>query len=147
VRSLPLSVLLGVFLAAPVEAALVVLEEGRHLKVTAYELVGEERIRLSLHGGGVMVLPVERVERIVDDELDPGDFLVPPGAKAAAPVLPRRSVRTPSGRRNPPRSSGSTSWRRRRRRTAWTGPVAAVIRVESNWRPGRVAEGSAARCS
>ena len=138
-RSLALSVLIGVFLAAPVEAALVVLEEGRHLKVTAYELIGEERIRLSLYGGGVMVLPVERVERIVDDELDPGDFLAPPGAKAAAPVLPRRSVRTPSGRRNPaPQQWVDLVEKAATAHRLDPDLVAAVIRVESNWQPRAV---------
>ena len=135
-RSLALATLLGVLLAPPVEAALVVLEEGRHLKVTAYELVGEERIRLSLYGGGVIVLPVERVERIVDDEIEPKDLLVPPSAPAAAPVLPRRSIRTPSGRPNP----APQQWVELVERAATAhrldpALVAAVIRVESNWQP------------
>jgi len=130
--------LLGLLLAAPVEAALVVLEEGRHLKVTAYELVDEERIRLTLYGGGEIVLPIERVERIVDDELDPRDFLVPPAA-AVAPARPRRSIRTPSGRPNaaPERwvslvEAAATSHR------LDPALVAAVIRVESNWQPRAV---------
>ena len=125
-------------LASPVEAALVVLEEGRHLKVTAYELVGEERIRLTLYGGGEIVLPIERVERIVDDEIDPKDFLVPPAA-AAPPALPRRSIRTPSGRPN----AAPDKWVPLVEAAAAAhrldpALVAAVIRVESNWQPRAV---------
>jgi hypothetical protein len=122
-------------LASPVEAALVVLEEGRHLKVTAFELVGEERIRLMLFGGGEIVLPIERVERIVDDEIDPKDYLVP-GVAEATPARPRRSIRTPSGRPStvPDKwvtlvESAATAHR------LDPALVAAVIRVESNWQP------------
>ncbi|MBK9372438.1 MAG: hypothetical protein IPN03_01535 [Holophagales bacterium] len=70
--------LMALACSAYAEAELVVLEEGRHLKVTAYELVGDERIRLTLYGGGELVLPMERVERIVDDEIDPKDYFSPP---------------------------------------------------------------------
>jgi hypothetical protein len=138
VRRRAVVALIGLLLAAPVQAALVVLEEGRHLKVTAYELVGEERIRLTLYGGGVMVLPVERVERIVDDEIDPKDFLVPPAA-ATASVLPRRSIRTPSGQQN----AAPQQWVKLVDAAATAhrldpALVAAVIRVESNWQPRAV---------
>lgn len=137
-RNHAVAALVCLALASPVEAALVVLEEGRHLKVTAYELVGEERIRLTLYGGGEIVLPIERVERIVDDEIDPRDYLVPPAA--AAPLArPRRSIRTPSGRPNaapdkwlPLVEAASTAHR------LDPALVAAVIRVESNWQPRAV---------
>ncbi len=126
------------FLAGPGEAALVVLEEGRHLKVTSFELVGEERIRLVLYGGGEIVLPIERVERIVDDEVDPRDFLVPEEA-IAPPAGPRISVRTPSGRPHsaptrfaPIVEAAAAAYR------LDPALVAAVIRVESNWQPRAV---------
>lgn len=137
-RNHAVAALVCLALASPVEAALVVLEEGRHLKVTAYELVGDERIRLTLYGGGEIVLPIERVERIVDDEIDPKDYLVPPAA--AAPLArPRRSIRTPSGRPSaapdkwlPLVEAASTAHR------LDPALVAAVIRVESNWQPRAV---------
>ena len=130
--------LLGLVLAAPVQAALVVLEEGRHLKVTAYELVGDERIRLTLYGGGEIVLPIERVERIVDDEIDPRDFILPP-AVVAPPARPRASIRTPSGRPH----TAPQKWVTLVEAAATAhgldpALVAAVIRVESNWQPRAV---------
>ena len=133
-----LSLLLGLAVSAPLEAALVVLEEGRHLKVTAYELVGEERIRLVLWGGGEMVLPIERVERIVDDEVDPRDYLAPADAPEAA-GRPRMSVRVPSGRPH----SAPAKWAALVETAAGAhrldpALVAAVIRVESNWQPRAV---------
>ncbi len=135
---LTLAALVCLVLASPAEAALVVLEEGRHLKVTAYELVGEERIRLTLYGGGEIVLPIERVERIVDDEIDPRDFLVPPAA-AAPPARPRRSIRAPSGRpKAAPEKWASLVEAAALANRLDPALVAAVIRVESNWQPRAV---------
>ena len=137
-RSRAFAALLVLVLAAPAEAALVVLEEGRHLKVTAYELVGEERIHLTLYGGGEIVLPIERVERIVDDEIDPKDYLVPPVAEAP-PDRPRRSIRTSTGRPH----AAPDQWVTLVEAAAVAhrldpALVAAVIRVESNWQPRAV---------
>jgi hypothetical protein len=138
VRKAALVALLGLLLAVPLQAALVVLEEGRHLKVTSFELVGEDRIRLTLYGGGEMVLPIERVERIVDDEIDPKDFLVPL-APPAPSVLPRASIRTPSGRPHaaPARWAALVETASAAHRLD-PSLVAAVIRVESNWQPRAV---------
>lgn len=130
--------LIAVACSAYAEAELVVLEEGRHLKVTAYELVGDERIRLTLYGGGELVLPMERVERIVDDEIDPKDYFSPP-IEAVLPSMPRRSIRTSSG----PKHSAPGRYARLVEQAATThrldpALVAAVIRVESNWQPRAV---------
>jgi hypothetical protein len=138
VRSAAISAFLALLLSEPLQAALVVLEEGRHLKVSAYELVGEERIRLHLVGGGEMVLPIERVERIVEDEIDPHDFIVPP-VPVELPVRPRVSVRTTAGTPH----AAPAKWAVLVETAAAAhrldpGLVAAVIRVESNWEPRAV---------
>lgn len=130
--------LIALACAAYADAALVVLEEGRHLKVTAYELLGDERIRLTLYGGGEMVLPMERVERIVDDEIDPKDYFSPPVA-VKPPSEPRRSIRVSSG----PKHSAPERYASLVEQAATThrldpALVAAVIRVESNWQPRAV---------
>jgi len=124
-------------LPASARAALVVLEEGRHLKVASFELVDDERIRLALYGGGEIVLAIERVERIVDDEIDPRDFLSAPEAPVAAPV--RRSVREPGGRPH----GAPDKWAALVESVAAEfrldpALVAAVIRVESAWQPRAV---------
>lgn len=130
-----LGLLLGLLRPAPGEAALVVLEEGRHLKVTAFELVGEERIRLSLLGGGEIVLALERVERIVDDEIAPADLLPAPEPPPAA----KRSVRESSGRPHgaPPEWAALVEAVAAEHRLD-PALVAAVIRVESAWQPRAV---------
>ena len=65
---LALGLALGLAAGAPAAAELVVLTGGEVLKVSAYEVVGE-RARLALAGGGELVLPLLRVERVVDDEI------------------------------------------------------------------------------
>lgn len=114
------SALLALLLpAAPAASALVVLTEGRHLKAASFELQGEEKIRVVLVGGGEIVLPIERVERIVDDELEP--FAAP--EEPAAPAR-RRGPRCASRRDGRIRLplAGPGSSRRRRRPTSSTRP-------------------------
>ncbi|HEX5720795.1 MAG TPA: hypothetical protein VF179_31865, partial [Thermoanaerobaculia bacterium] len=67
-----LVVLLLAFVAGltPARAELVVLTDGRFLKVKSYEVAGEQA-KLYLPYGGRMTLPIDRVERIVDDEYVP----------------------------------------------------------------------------
>lgn len=136
-RRLALLALVPLLAALPARAALVVLEEGRHLKVTAFELVGEERIRVTLLGGGEMVFPIERVERIVDDEIDPND--VAPKAAPPLPAAPKRSVRAGSGKPHgaPERWASLVETAAAAHRLD-PALVAAVIRVESNWQPRAV---------
>lgn len=126
--------LLGLLLSPTAEAALVVLAEGRHLKVTSFELVGEERIRVTLLGGGEMVLPIDRVERIVDDEIDPASLAVA-REPLVPPARPRPSVRHASGRAHaaPARWAKlvETAAEAHRLDPAF---VAAVIHVESSWK-------------
>ncbi len=67
------------FLAVPpVGAELVILSDGDFFKVTAYELQGN-RMRLDLFSGGRVTLPMDRIERIIDDEVlpDPEPVVVP----------------------------------------------------------------------
>lgn len=85
----------ALLLAAPAPAALVVFEDGRHLRVAAFA-VEEERLTLTLPGGGELTIPIERVDRIVDDEFDPDDFRSRPPAAPRAVEAPREgpSVRS-----------------------------------------------------
>ncbi|MCZ7651088.1 MAG: lytic transglycosylase domain-containing protein [Thermoanaerobaculia bacterium] len=70
-----LALALALAAGAPAAAELVVLTGGEVLKVSAYEVVGE-KARLALAGGGELVLPLLRVERVVEDEV-PDDVPVP----------------------------------------------------------------------
>ncbi len=56
--------------AQPLEGALVVFGDGRLLRVDSFRLEGADEILLSLPGGGRMTIPLELVDRIVDEEYE-----------------------------------------------------------------------------
>lgn len=119
--------------AAGADAVLVVFEDGRTLKADAFELDGE-RVAVSLRDGGTVVVPLEVIERIVDDELPPAR---PEGAAAAAPL--RRSVReTTAGWPAPGTPYAALILDAARQHRIDPALVAAVIRVESNFSPRAV---------
>src|SRR5688572_2461754 len=62
----------------PAGAALVVLSGGEVVKSFGYEVVGEQA-RLTFETGGAITLPLDRVERVLDDEI------VPAAPEAPAP--------------------------------------------------------------
>lgn len=70
----PLVILLGALILAasarPAAAELVVLDNGRFFKVAHYDLRGDSAV-LELLTGGRVELPLERIERVVDDEVVP----------------------------------------------------------------------------
>jgi hypothetical protein len=84
-RLLPVVLLLalvaGLAPVTPAHAELVVLTDGRFLKVKAFEVAGEEA-RLDLYHGGRMTLDIDQVERIVDDE-----YIPPPEPEPVAEVI------------------------------------------------------------
>lgn len=61
--------------AIPASAEIALLNDGRTMKIAAYKVVGEESVQLTLKNGGVVTLPIERIERIVDDEVVPVEIV------------------------------------------------------------------------
>ncbi|HUM01377.1 MAG TPA: lytic transglycosylase domain-containing protein [Thermoanaerobaculia bacterium] len=138
VRILPCLLLLAVWRA---DGALVVFGDGRLLRVDSFGLEGADRIVLSLPGGGRMTIPLELIDRIVDDEYE-------------RPALPNE----PDGRR--PASAGADLSQRSVRAFEEKFPVvspyskeilqaarefridpaliAAVIKAESNFVPSAI---------
>src|SRR5262245_37557380 len=70
---------------ARARAELVVLTDGQFLKVKAYAAEGEEA-RLTFAKGGSLTLPIERVERVIDDEVVPPPDPPPQVAQAEPPA-------------------------------------------------------------
>ena len=127
--------------ALPARGVLVVFGDGRLLRVESYELEDEERIALSLPGGGRITIPLERIDRIVDEEYErpqsgiAGDG----GALAGAPDAgSRRSVRA-FGERLPAASLYSQEILDAAK-THRVDPalIAAVIKAESNFDPSAI---------
>lgn len=130
-------VLAGLLLGATgAEAVLVVFEDGRTLRADAFELDGE-RVAVSLRDGGTVVVPLEVIERIVDDEVPPAP---PPGAPVLqTPAGPRRSVReATAGWPAPGTPYAALILDAARQHRIDPALVAAVIRVESNFSPRAV---------
>ena len=131
-RSLVASALL-LALAAPVRAELVVLDDGHFLKVKTYELDGE-RVNLGLKSGGHLILPISRVERVVDDEViepDPPIAMGPPLPPARATI----ALRFEASQAIPQGPWGGLIWQAARRHGLNPRLVQAVIGAESDGNP------------
>src|ERR1051325_10018641 len=55
--------------ALPASADIALLTDGRSMKIETYKLVDESDIQLTLKNGGKVTMPLQRVERILDDEV------------------------------------------------------------------------------
>lgn len=132
--------ILGVFLPAwRADATLVVFEDGRHLRVATYDVLEGERLTVGLVGGGSMTIPLDIVERIVDDEYERPVPLAPDPDRIAAgpPAEKSRSVRAFSegfSLFSSPVSSPYSSQILAAAKEHKVDPsfIAAVIKVESN---------------
>jgi transglycosylase-like protein with SLT domain len=114
---------------APARAELVVLTDGRFLKVKSYE-VGEEQARLDLFYGGSLTLPIERVERIVDDEVIPEPEPVEAVAEVEL-VPPAIPLRFEESQAVPEGPYGALIYETARKHQVNPQLVAALIRQES----------------
>jgi len=137
-RVLPCLLLLAVW---PADAALVVFGDGRLLRVDEFRLEGTDRIVLELPGGGSMTIPIELVERIVDDEYErPKPGSTGDGAAVAGAGDPgsRRSVRAFEGDVSAASPYGKEILEAARAHRIDPALIAAVIKAESNFVPSAV---------
>lgn len=126
-----LAIALLLLAPAAVRAELVILRGGDVLKVASFE-VGPESARLVLPSGGTLTLPIHRIERIVDDEIE-----------ASAPEHPGTSDRVaatvPLGYREgepvPATPFGELIYQTARSHGVSPALVAAMMRVESAFNP------------
>ena len=105
------------------------LTDGNVLKVTAYEAMGEQA-SLTLSFGGRMTLPIERVERVVDDEVVPAPPVaeVATAPEAPAPPIPLRFTEDQPVPEGP---YGALIYETAKRHSVNPQIVAALIRQES----------------
>lgn len=119
--------------SSPARAELVVLEDGRFLRAVSYSLDGD-RVAVTLRGGGTLSVDLERVERIVDDEVDrsepPAPLDLPPAARSVRAASAKRpAIPAPFARIVEDAAS---------RNRLDPALVAAVIKAESNFSPHAV---------
>lgn len=121
--------------ATPALAELVVFQEGRVVKAASYKIVGDE-LEIGLPGGGSYRVDLERVERIVDDEVVIADVAISigPSKEEVAYDLSYRDDRKPLF--NTPYDKVIAIEAKRYGVDA--SLVSAVIRAESNYEPRAV---------
>lgn len=117
---------------APARAELVILVDGNVMKATDFEAVGEQA-RVTLASGGRITMPIDRVDRVLDDEYTPPP---PPSAvaavEAAKPAVPLKfeeSQKIPDG------PFGPMIYEASRRHAFNPQVVAALIGAESAGNP------------
>ena len=131
---LAFGVLLIGFTAVPARANLVILVDGSVMKVAAFEAEGDQA-HLTFPSGGRMTMPIERVDRVLDDEYTPEPDPLPVAKAAvaeavAAAVIPLRfeekQAKVPEG------PYGTLIFEAAKRHSINPQVVAALIRAESS---------------
>ncbi len=127
--------LLGLVCPLGAGAELVVLDDGQFYKVQSYEVIGDDQMRLVLHSGGRVTLPLMRIERVVADEVPYRDKRAAPlvAAPPPEPVLPSFSWRFAEDHGVPYTPYGELIFETARRHELNPALVAAVVKTESNF--------------
>lgn len=116
---------------APARADLVVFEDGAILKVASYEVVGEQA-RLTFDHGGRMTLALSRIDRVVDDEVEPEPEPVPEVQKAEVAPPPVIPLRFAEGQKVPEGPYGALIFEAAKKHSVNPQVIAALIRQESS---------------
>lgn len=127
----PFACVLGLAGVRPAGAELVVLTDGRFLKVAAYEAEGDVA-RLTFAHGGRMTMPILRIERVIEDEVIPEPDPPPAPLVAEAPAAPAPiPLRFAEDQPIPEGPYGTLIYETARRHQVNPQVVAALIRQES----------------
>jgi hypothetical protein len=125
----------AVSLGRGTRADLVVLTGGEFFKVEHFEIDGA-RAKLTLVGGGILSLPILRVDRVVDDEVEaepaPVEGAAPPPAEPPIPIA------FDSLQPIPAVPFGATIYEAAKRYRLNPRIVAEMARTESAFRPSAV---------
>lgn len=116
-------------LASAAAAELAVLVDGSVLKVESYE-VGDRKVRFGLPAGGRLTLSIDRVERIIDDEIVPEDERIDDEAEFVLAFRETDGV--------PEIPYGELIYETARRHDMSAPLIAAMVRAESAYDPAAV---------
>jgi len=78
--------------ALPASASIALFADGRSMKISGFRLIDQNAIQLTFKNGGAMTMPLNRIERILDDEVVEIE-------KAPQRTLPKRSWAYDASRR------------------------------------------------
>jgi hypothetical protein len=121
--------------ASPAAAEIIIFTEGSFLEVESFR-VEEERVHLELTPGGWVVMPLLRVERIVDDEVPtPQPEPLVAALPVAAPLFPLSFLPEQTVPASP---YGDLIHATAQRYGLNPALIAAVARAESAFQPGAV---------
>jgi Transglycosylase SLT domain len=120
--------------SGPARAELVLFREGRVVKAAGYRVVGDE-LEIDAPGGGSYRVDLERVDRILDDEIEiaPPALPLPEGERVAYDLSYRMQRKPLFGSRFDALIEDEA-----RRQNVDASLVSAVIRAESNFEPRSV---------
>jgi soluble lytic murein transglycosylase-like protein len=125
-----LTIAFGLLCVGGARAELVVLDDGDVLKVASFEAQGDSA-RLTLKDGGVMTLPMLRVDRVLENEVeDPV-----PVVAGDAPTPPRFAVEFDAAQAIPTSPYGGMIYAAAKENALNPELVAAVVRAESDFNP------------
>jgi soluble lytic murein transglycosylase-like protein len=80
-------------LASQASASIAVFADGRSIKVSSFKAVDDETMQLVLASGGTLLVPLTRLDRIVDDEIVAPEAVAEMKKMIAVGVFPKRSWR------------------------------------------------------
>ena len=134
------TLLLLVLAAVPASASIALFTDGRSQKIDSYKLINDETIQLTMKNGGAMVIPIGRVDRIIDDEVIITAAAAPEVKKMIEEgVFPKRSWRYDQTRGPIFRSKfDQTIVEAAKKFDVDAALVSAVIKAESDFNPREV---------
>jgi membrane-bound lytic murein transglycosylase B len=92
-RPIVLAAVLVLAAAIPASASIAIFTDGRNMKIDSYKMLDDESMTLVMKGGGSMTLPINRIDRIIDDEIATPEIVAEVKKIVEEGVFPRRSWR------------------------------------------------------
>jgi hypothetical protein len=119
---------------APARAELVILVDGNVMKATDFEAMGEQA-RVTLASGGRITMPIDRVDRVLDDEYTPPPPPPPSAVAAVEAAKPAVPLKFEESQKIPDGPFGPMIYEASRRHSFNPQVVAALIGAESAGNP------------
>jgi len=90
-RRIVLAAVLILAASLPASASIAVFVDGRNMKIDSYKMVDDETMQLMMKSGGSMTLPINRIDRIIDDEIATPEVVAEVKKIVEEGVFPHRS--------------------------------------------------------